>query len=100
MTRLSVDCMMKGAMPRAAILLTTPQRRGILRSRMRRPDRLEHKKPTTQQALTPWERIVAMAAPRTPRPRPKMNTGSKRMFSTAPMSTEHMETSARPWAVM
>ena len=99
-TRLSVDCIIKGATPRAAMLPTTAPSRRILRGRMRSPDRLEHRKPTTQQALTPWEMTVAVAAPRTPIPKPKINSGSKAMFSTAPISTEHMATRACPWAVI
>ena len=95
-TRLSVDCMMKGAMPRAAMLPITLGSSPMFFRRMRRPDLPEHRKPTTQQALTPWEIMVARAAPLTPIWKPKINTGSSRMFSTAPMSTEHMATRAWP----
>ena len=41
-----------------------------------------------------------MAAPCTPMSNTKMNTGSSTIFITAPMTTEHMATMARPWALM
>ena len=67
---------------------------------MCRPDRSEHKKPTTHTALTAWDKMVARAAPFTPMRNTKMNSGSSRIFSTAPMSTEHMAGMAFPWALI
>ena len=99
-TRLSVDCMMKGATPRPAIRETTARRRRMYCGRMRRPERRLHRNSTTQAALTAWDRMVARAAPRTPMSKTKMNTGSSTMFRIAPMSTEHIAVMARPWALM
>ncbi len=49
---------------------------------------------------TACARMVASAAPWTPRPRTKMNSGSRIRFSTAPMSTVSMPVFANPWAVI
>ena len=92
--------MIKGATPRAAIFWITGQFSPIFFRRIFRPDWLEQRNPTTQQALTPWEMTVAAAAPCTPMRKPKMNSGSRMMFSTAPMSTEHIAARACPWAVI
>ena len=39
---------------------------------------------SSRKKLTAWLRLVASAAPATPMPKVKMNTGSKMMLSTAP----------------
>ena len=44
--------------------------------------------------------MVARAAPRTPKPSTKMNTGSSTMLVTAPISTLSMAVVAKPWALM
>ena len=62
--------------------------------------RLPKRKRITKAALAAWEITVAMAAPRTPMPRAKMNTGSSTMFSAAPSITEAMPILAKPWQMM
>ena len=98
--RLSVDCMIKGDSPRARQGRNTfgRGRRSSLRSRhlVFGPVR----KRSTHAAETAWERIVARAAPRTPRPKPKMKMGSSSVFSPAPMRTVFMLTVVKPWAVI
>ena len=54
----------------------------------------------THTADTACEITVASAAPRTPRPSTKMNSGSRAVFKSAPMSTVFMLTVAKPCAVM
>ena len=98
--RLSVDCMIKGDRPRAR------QGRNTLGSGRRQALRRRHfvlgpvRKRSTHAADTAWESMVARAAPRTPRPSPKMNTGSSSVFSPAPMRTVFMLTVVKPWAVI
>ena len=58
------------------------------------------RKRSTHTHESPCDRIVASAAPRTPIPSAKMNTGSSTMFAAAPMSTVVMPTFAKPCAVI
>ena len=58
------------------------------------------RKDTAHTAERNWERMVAKAAPCTPMPNTKINTGSKRMFVTAPMSTVSMPVRPKPWALI
>ena len=46
------------------------------------------------------EITVATAAPRTPMPSTKINTGSRAMLAAAPMITENMPVLANPWQMM
>ena len=61
---------------------------------------LPRRKASTHTQDRHWDITVASAAPRTPMPRAKMNTGSSTIFVTAPMSTVYMPTLAKPCAVM
>ena len=60
----------------------------------------ERRKATAHAAETNWERTVASAAPRTPMSKTKMNSGSSRMLSTAPIRTVHIPMRAKPCALM
>ena len=60
----------------------------------------EVRKCNTHQALQACERMVAKAAPFTPMPNTKMNSGSRPMFSSAPMTTEHMAMPGLPCVLM
>ena len=51
-------------------------------------------------ADTHWEMMVAIAAPRTPRPKTKINNGSRIRFRTAPMETVSIPVTPKPWALM
>ena len=53
-------------------------------------------KATTKAALAAWEITVAMAAPRTPMSKTKMNSGSRAMFSAAPNITDAIPILANP----
>ena len=53
-----------------------------------------------QMAPTAWLSTVAMAAPRTPRPKRKMRMGSSTMLMTAPMTVVSILVLAKPCAVM
>ena len=97
---LSLACITKAERPRATQgRMSFGWRRRVSRfkrSRVFSPVR----KRSTQAQESPWERTVARAAPRTPIPKAKMKSGSKRMLATAPMSTVRIPISAKPWAVM
>ena len=51
-------------------------------------------------ALVNWLIIVAMAAPLTPMPNPKINTGSSIILQTAPISMEYMAALGLPSALI
>ena len=51
-----------------------------------------------QEAI--WEITVAMAAPLTPMPSTKINTGSRAMLAAAPMITENIPVLANPWQMI
>ena len=53
-----------------------------------------------QAALRPWEMTVASAAPCTPMPKTKMNTGSRMILATAPKSTVIMPILPKPWLLI
>ena len=52
---------------------------------------------STQKADRNWEMIVASAAPLTPMPNTKINSGSRTIFATAPRSTVYMPMRPNPW---
>ena len=92
--------MMKGEMPSASTERMIPLW-GFMYLRSRGSEaRGELRKRSTQMALQACDRMVASAAPFTPMPKVKMNSGSSRMFSMAPMSTEYMAMAGRPWVLM
>ena len=97
---LSLACIMKAERPRATQgRISFGRSRRVFRFRRRRV-RSPVRKRRTQMQESPWERTVARAAPRTPIPKAKRKSGSKRMLAMAPMSTVRMPISAKPWAVM
>ena len=60
----------------------------------------ENRNLSTQKALHAWEMTVAIAAPFTPIPNPKMNTASRMILRAAPMSIGHIAMPGRPWILM
>ena len=58
------------------------------------------RKRSTHTHESPCDRIVASAAPRTPIPSAKMNTGSSAMFSAAPSTTSRIACAAKPCAMI
>ncbi len=58
------------------------------------------RKHSTHTALTAWLITVAMAAPRTPIPRPKIRMGSRMILHTAPTTVVSMLNLAKPCVVM
>lgn len=99
-TRLSVDCMIKGAKPSASTLPITPQLGRICCRRMRRVLLSLNRKRTTQQADRHWERMVASAAPCTCILKTKIKIGSRIMLQAAPISTVSMPILANPCALI
>lgn len=98
--RLSVDCMINGDMPSARQGSTTF---ALGRSSSRRSRHLvffPSKNRSTHIMDTAWDKMVARAAPRTPKLNPKIKIGSRIVFKIAPMSTVFMLTVVKPWAVM
>ena len=100
LSTLSVSCMMQGETPsaRQGSRIWGSSRR--LFRRRRNPLLGEVRNRTTQTLETAWERMVAQAAPATPRWKPKMRMGSRTILHTAPMRTVSMLVVAYPWAVM
>ena len=98
--RLSVDCITNGESPSAihgnTIFASTCRFSRFKYQRVFFPVR----NVITHTADTACEITVASAAPRTPRPSTKMNSGSRAVFKSAPMSTVFMLTVAKPCAVM
>ena len=99
-SRLSVDIITKVEMPRAITGRMTRRcgRRFCLRSR--RMVFLPVRKSRIHTAPTAWLSTVAMAAPRTPIPNPKIRMGSRMMLMTAPMTVVSMLVLAKPCVVM
>lgn len=62
--------------------------------------RPEERNSTIHMVETSWASTFAAAAPLTPHPNTKMNTGSRRMDMPVPMSTETMATVVLPCAEM
>ena len=97
---LSVDCIIKGARPRARQGINTLD--SILKysflifKRVLSPV----KNFTTHIAETPWEMMVARAAPFTPIPNPKIKIGSRIILRTAPTRTVTILILEKPWAVI
>ena len=56
------------------------------------------KNQTAQIALNAWDKTVAMAAPSTPILKPKIKTGSKIIFVTAPIITVNILILEKPCA--
>ena len=54
---------------------------------------------STYRQLAIWESTVAIAAPRTPRCRTKINTGSSSRFRMAPSRTDFIPSLAKPWQI-
>ena len=99
-TKLSVDCMIKGETPSAAMEPTSAGVRRRFSLRMRRWVFLPSRNQTIHTALTACEMMVASAAPRTPMFSTKMKMGSSTILLTAPISTLSMAVVAKPWALM
>ena len=97
---LSVNCMIKGAMPKAMQGRMTEPRRRAYRSCSRSVVVFPVRKRRIQAQEIPWERMVARAAPCTPIPRAKMKIGSRIMLQAAPMVTVSIPVLAKPWALM
>jgi len=97
---LSLDCMIKAALPSAMHGSTSLKLQNRVSFFSRSSVFLPVRKRSTQAQETLCEITVASAAPRTPICRPKMNSGSSAMLITAPMSTVHMPMLAKPCAVM
>ena len=94
---LSMAMMTKGVKPMAR---TRPMTRRLYRPKvMGTGARFPSRKATTKAALAAWLITVAMAAPRTPMSKVKMNRGSRTMFRAAPSITEAMPTLAKPWQI-
>ena len=97
---LSLACMINVASPRAT------QGRIISGFRMRFFFRMcrivffPQRKERTQMQETACDRIVASAAPLTPRWNAKINSGSRTMFITAPIRTESIPVLAKPCVVI
>ena len=98
--RLSVDCMINGDMPSARQGSTTFAlgRSNSLRSR--HFVFFPSKNRSTHTMDTAWDKMVARAAPRTPKSRPKIKMGSRIVFKMAPMRTVFILTVVKPWAVI
>ena len=96
LTRLSVLCMINGEIPSPPICFTTSPFRRIFFAFSRITLFLEVKNLITHAALTAWEMIVARAAPFTPIPNTKINTGSRQILIIAPIKTESMAILASP----
>ena len=99
-TRLLVMFTKKPDSPRETIFLVRPASSRMSDRRRRRMAFFPVRKAITHAADSPWEKMVASAAPRTPMPRPKMSTGSSTMFTTAPSSTVIIPVLPKPWALM
>ncbi len=88
--RLSVLCIIKGAVPSesiaAAIRISGERYSRRIRSFVLLPSR----KAKAQIAEAACDITVARAAPLTPRSNPKIKMGSRRMLSTAPITTVAM----------
>ena len=92
--------MIKGETPSPSTGSSTFQRTAMHRGRIFKVVRLPQRNSSTHTAETAWLNTVAMAAPRTPMPKTKMKTGSRRMFSAAPIITVSMLVLAKPWEVI
>ena len=97
---LSLDCIMKAARPSARQGSMTSASRRIFSFLSRSMVFSPLRKSSTHKQDMHWEMTVASAAPRTPISRPNMNTGSRIILDTAPISTVYMPVLEKPWAVM
>ena len=98
--RLSVDCITKGDRPSAMHGSTICARTRRFPFRRRQRVFFPVRNIITHSADTACDSTVASAAPRTPRPSAKMNSGSSAVLRSAPMSTVFMLTVAKPCAVI
>ena len=92
--------MMKGDTPKANMALTVFQLSLICFGFSRKEARSEQRKASTHAALKACDMMVAHAAPFTPISKTKMNSGSSRIFRTAPIMTESIAMVGRPWVLM
>ena len=99
-TALLVVDMMKPERPRAQISPTSFQRTRMEDGRRRSSAFLPQRNATAHSAERNCEITVASAAPCTPMPSAKINTGSRMIFTTAPSSTVIMPMLPKPWALM
>ena len=97
---LSVDCMINGDSPSAIHGKNTLGEILKYFFLSLRVVFFPHKNRITHTADTPWEMIVASAAPRTPICIAKIKIGSRTILHTAPMTTLSILTVANPWAVI
>ena len=99
-TRQLVPDMIKPGSPRAVICRSS-ESSGIIYCRFNRSTALfPVRKRSTHRQDTHWEITVAMAAPRTPRFKAKINTGSSTAFSTAPRTVVSIPILGNPWALI
>ena len=99
-SRLSVESITKDEMPSAItgrMICRSGLRKSLRRCRM---VFLPVRNFRIHTAPTAWLSTVAMAAPRTPSPNPKIRMGSRMMLMTAPMTVVSMLVRAKPWVVM
>ena len=99
-TRLFVNAIKKPDIPRLTILPTLFQEILIALFFRFRIAFFPVRKRKTQMAEQSWEMIVAKAAPWTPMCIPKINRGSRRMFSTAPISIVSIPVFPKPWLLI
>ena len=92
--------MKKGAEPSVTISLSTGRRGRRFLRRIFRFVRLPKMNHSTHAKDANWLMTVASAAPRTPMPRVKMNSGLSAMFSAAPSIVVAIAVLAKPCVVM
>ena len=99
-SRLSVESMTKVEMPSASTGMMIFPSSFMSSLRILRMVLGPVRKRMTQMAPTAWLSTVAMAAPFTPMPSPKMRMGSSTMLITAPITVVSILILAKPCAVM
>ena len=94
--------MINPAIPRLTIFFAYPVHSDISFFRKNRTfnSAFPVRKKRTKAADNVCDSMVAIAAPRTPNPRTKINSGSSIRFATAPIATESIPTTEYPWALM
>ena len=95
-SRLSVESMTKVEMPSASTGMMIFPSSFMSSLRILRMVLGPVRKRMTQMAPTAWLSTVAMAAPFTPMPSPKMNSGSSAMFNRPPVTRPIMAKLALP----
>ena len=99
-TALLVTDIMNPEVPRTEIFFTSPPCRRIEALVRGIMAFFPVRKRKTQTAETNCDRMVARAAPWIPIFRPKIKTGSRIRFRTAPMETVSIPVTPKPWALM